>query len=446
MLHGVKINEVEKGALPISMAESSIIGLVGTADPAKAPQNEVKLISNRKQLEKEFGKGGTIPFAVDAIFSNGGAKILAVNTVANASALNEETSLQKTNLVLTQASVELGKKSPELVKVEVLNGDTPYKENEDYKVDYASGKLEKIAAGSINNTPVTIKIYTASIVATDISTSLGQFDACASKFGMMPKILIAPYFSEHSDSATALQSKAKEYHAMAIVDVPRGNNFTQAKAAHTALSAERVIVCYPYVKAGDINVPYSQYLAGVIVGKDSERGFWWSPSNTDIQGITGMAVELTARINDQYSEVNQLNQKGITSIFKSFGTGFRVWGNSSISQRAGNTKPTKFVNVRRTADILHESVEKAMLQFIDRPINTALVDGISESVNSFMRTLISKGALIDGKCWFDPAKNEATAIAAGHLTFDVEFMPPTPAEKISFESFININMLKSIGE
>jgi len=42
-----------------------------------------------------------------------------------------------------------------------------------------------------------------------------------------------------------------------------------------------------------------------------------------------------------------------------------------------------------------------MLQFIDMPINTALIDGITESVNSFMRTLISRGALIDGKCWFD---------------------------------------------
>jgi len=95
--------------------------------------------------------------------------------------------------------------------------------------------------------------------------------------------------------------------------------------------------------------------------------------------------------------------------------------------------------------MLHESVELSMLQFIDRPINQALIDDIRESVNSFIRTLIGRGALIDGKCSYDPAKNEATQIAAGHLVFDIEFMPPTPAERITFESFINIELLNQLG-
>ena len=59
------------------------------------------------------------------------------------------------------------------------------------------------------------------------------------------------------------------------------------------------------------------------------------------------------------------------------------------------------------------------------------VRNIRESVNSFIRTLIGRGALIDGKCSYDSAKNEATQIAAGHLVFDIEFMPPTPAERIA---------------
>lgn len=45
----------------------------------------------------------------------------------------------------------------------------------------------------------------------------------------------------------------------------------------------------------------------------------------------------------------------------------------------------------------------------------------------------------------DKVKNPATEIANGHLTFDIEFMPPTPAERITFESFINIELLKSLG-
>ena len=68
--------------------------------------------------------------------------------------------------------------------------------------------------------------------------------------------------------------------------------------------------------------PLSQRLAGVIAAKDIEKGYWWSPSNTEIKGIVGMELPVTA--------------------------------------------PANFINVQRTADIIHESLEYAMLQFLDR--------------------------------------------------------------------------------
>ena len=86
-----------------------------------------------------------------------------------------------------------------------------------------------------------------------------------------------------------------------------------------------------------------------------------------------------------------------------------------------------------------------MLQFIDYPINDALIDAIKGSVDAFIRTLVSRGALIDGSCTYDSAKNPSTEIALGHLTFDITFMPPTPCERITFESFIDIELLSSLG-
>ncbi|ODA43239.1 Phage tail sheath monomer [Thermodesulfovibrio sp. N1] len=182
----------------------------------------------------------------------------------------------------------------------------------------------------------------------------------------------------------------------------------------------------------------------MIAAKDIEKGYWWSPSNTEIKGITGVERNLSAMINDPNSEVNLLNEAGIVTVFNSFGTGLRTWGNRSAAWPSV-THPKNFINVRRTADVLHESIEYSMLQFIDFPINDALIDAICESVNMFIRTLIARGALIDGRCWFDKAKNPYTEIALGHLTFDIEFMPPTPAERITFESFINIELLKKLG-
>ena len=215
-------------------------------------------------------------------------------------------------------------------------------------------------------------------------------------------------------------------------------------------SSERRVLCYPHVKRydaatdADVLEPMSQRLAGVICRTDYERGYWWSPSNQEIRGITGAEKKLSARINDATSEVNLLNEAGITTLFNSFGTGLRTWGNRSAAWPSV-THPKNFINIRRTADVIHESVEYSMLQFLDRPINDALIDDIRESVNAFLRTLVGRGALIDGRCLYDPAKNPPTEIALGHLTFDVEFMPPVPAERITFESFININLLQQLG-
>ena len=167
-------------------------------------------------------------------------------------------------------------------------------------------------------------------------------------------------------------------------------------------------------------------------------------SNTEIKGIIGLERQLTSGINDTTSEVNLLNEAGIVTVFNSFGTGFRTWGNRSAAH-PDSSLPTNFINVRRTADILEESVEYAMLQFLDAPIDNGLIDSICETVNGFIRTLIGRGALIDGKCSFNQAKNPTEEIANGHIVFDIEFMPPTPAEKITFESFINTELLKSLG-
>lgn len=246
--------------------------------------------------------------------------------------------------------------------------------------------------------------------------------------------------------------------AIGIVDAPVGTTVQEAITGRGPegtinfnTSSDRIVLCYPHLKVydstSDSNIlePYSQRLAGVIAAKDIDKGYHWSPSNTEINGIIGVEKQLTSMINDPTSEVNTLNEAGIVTVFNSYGSGFRTWGNRSAAYPS-STHVTNFINIRRTADILHESVEYSMLQFIDYPIDNGLIDSITESVNAFIRTLIGRGALIDGKCYYNQDKNPTTEIANGHLVFDVEFMPPTPAERITFESFIDIELLKSLGQ
>ena len=404
ILHGVETIEITKGARTITTVKTAVVGIVGTA-PIEDVEDEYKtintptLIMNEIEAVRYFGNhkaGFTIPQALQAIFDQGAGIAIVINVY-----------------------------DPE--------------KHED---------VSDVTVGEINGSVDAL---------TGKRTGMKAFEDCYSLFGYYPKTIIAPVFCEETAVVTEMNTICNKIRAMGIVDAPVGASVQEVISGRGPegtinfnTSSERIILCYPHLKVYDATSdsiklqPYSQRLAGLIASKDVEKGYHWSPSNTEIQGIVGVERQLTSMINDPTSEVNALNEAGVVTVFNSYGSGFRTWGNRSAAYPS-STLCTNFINVRRTADILHESVEYSMLQFIDCPIDNGLSDSICETVNQFIRTLIGRGALIDGKCTFNPDKNPATEIANGHLTFDIEFMPPTPAERITFESFINIELLKSLG-
>ena len=403
-LHGVETIEIQKGARTIKTVKTAVVGLVGTAPISSVAAeyrtiNEPTLILNEIDAVKYFGEqtsGYTIPQALQSISDQGAGVVIVINVFDPAK-----------------------HQSISDVTIGDINGG----------VDALTGKR----------------------------TGMKAFENCYSLFGYFPKTIIAPVFCEETAVVSQMKAICDKIRAIGLVDAPIGTTVQEAITGRGPegtinfnTSSDRVILCYPHLKVYDsesnsnILQPYSQRLAGVIAANDVNKGYHWSPSNTEINGIVGVEKQLTSMINDPTSEVNTLNEAGIVTVFNSYGSGFRTWGNRSAAFPA-STHPTNFINVRRTADILHESVEYSMLQFIDFPIDNGLIDSISESVNAFIRTLIGRGALIDGKCYYNPDKNPVTEIANGHLLFDVEFMPPTPAERITFESFIDIELLKSLG-
>ncbi|MBV8362434.1 MAG: phage tail sheath family protein, partial [Deltaproteobacteria bacterium] len=96
---------------------------------------------------------------------------------------------------------------------------------------------------------------------------------------------------------------------------------------------------------------------------------------------------------------------------------------------------------RRVMDGIEQSVQLALIQYLDQPINNALIASILASVNSFLRTLIGRGALIAGTATFNPAENPASQIANGQLVFDIDCMPPPPAERLTFNVTIDTSLL-----
>ena len=139
-----------------------------------------------------------------------------------------------------------------------------------------------------------------------------------------------------------------------------------------------------------------------------------------------------------------MNEKGILTVFNSYGSGWKVWGNRS-SAWPTETDWETFICVRRTKDIIDESIRYSSAQFMDRPIDKALIDTILESVNQFFRKLQGDGAIMGGLAWFDQARNPDTEIKAGHLLIQYKFTPKPPLEGLTYESELTGEYLVSLS-
>lgn len=466
-LHGVETIELNKGPVPVQVVKSAVIGLVGVAP--MGPVNTLTVVQNAQDAA-QFGSplgGFSIPQAIDAILKQGGATILVVNTLDEGDNLVQVTdeSLAATSGGKTKTEFNPVKTLVVKKSSTVLDLDADYSVDEygniqilDYTVvpegTALTASYKKFDETTVGNTQIIGSLDSG----TGVRTGFKLFDLAFNMFGFTPRIFIAPLYSHKAAIGTEMIAQAEKFRAHALLDAPQD---TRVAAVVTGrgpagsvgkfnTSSKRAVLCYPWLKAFDANTeedvlqPFSQFLAGVIASTDREIGYWASPSNKEIKGITGVELNLSAAVNDPDTDVNLLNEKGILTIFNSFGTGIRTWGNRSAAFPT-STKPSNFICVQRTADIIHESLELATLQFIDNPLNQATIDSIRETVNSFIRSLIQRGALVDGVCTFDRAKNSPVELAAGHVTFDITFMPPTPAERITFDSFIDINLLKVLS-
>lgn len=472
-LHGVETVQVNTGARPITTVRTGVIGLVGTASKytlasqADWPTpNTPVLISSYSDAVKYFGTEGldslTIAPALKAIYDQGPAICIVVNvldpTTHNAAITNEVQAFSASTDTLQLAHAGV---TSVVVKDSTLV--TTYTLGTDYTVDAVTGIITRVRTGTITSAQSMKVSYAymspSAVTATDIvgtivsgnRTGAQAWLDSANLLGIKPKILIAPGYASSATTLTGLDVLANALRGKWIGDVAASTTLPNALTTRAAgnifnTSSMRANACYPYLKdsAGTLR-PMSAFAAGAMAAShnDPSRGYWYSPSNIEIKGVVSLERALSFQVNDPTCDVNTLNAAGFITAATGYGMGVRLWGNRNLSYPT-STLPQNFISVLDVQDVLWDSVEYATLQFIDQPINQALVDSIRASVNAFIRTLVGRGALVDGECTFDKTKNPDVELAAGHLTFDIAFLPPYPAERITFNSFIDISLYRGL--
>lgn len=470
-LHGFETLEVERGPRAIRVVKSAVIALVGTAPIG--PVNTLTLSQNEVD-DAKFGpdtltaQGFGIPEALAGIHAFGAGTVLVINVL--------DPAVHRTDVVGEAGQfgnndlLQLEHGALQALTLKSADGATAYVKDTDYTVAPLTGQVKRLAGGAIPASAQVKADYTYAdpskitadeiIGAVDIAgqrSGLKAFADSYNLFGFFPKLFIAPGFSTLESVSAELIAMATQLGGVTYIDAPIGTTVQQAIAGRGPAgtinfdtSSDRVRLCYPHVKVYDAATdgerlqPLSIRAAGLRAKVDNDNGYWWSSSNQELLGVIGLERPLTARVDDPNSEVNLLNENGITTVFNSFGTGLRLWGNRTAAWPTV-TQMKNFENVRRTKDIVDESIRYSSLQFADRPITQGLIDSVVESVNGFGRKLIGDSALLGFECWYDPARNPQTELELGHLLFNYKLTVPPPFERGTFETEITGEYLVTLG-
>lgn len=222
---------------------------------------------------------------------------------------------------------------------------------------------------------------------------------------------------------------AERLRATVLVDGPNTTDDAAVQIAED-WGSSRIFVTDPWVLRNGESLPSSPAIAGLINKVDNEKGFWWSPSNHEINGIEGTSRAIDFELGDYFSRANLLNELKIATIIRD--DGYRLWGNRTLS-----TDPKyAFLSVARTADMVADSILYGHRWAVDRCISAVLLEEVQESVRGYLRLLQSREAILGGDCWIDLDLNLPEVVAGGHIIFDFDITPPPPAERITFRSHL----------
>lgn len=498
-LHGVEVVEIDAGPRPIQTVRSSVIGIVGTAPDAQA---EVKatlatgVVASNNALTFTSKLDGVLGNNISVKLVNPGTNsaALAVSVIGQAITVSLATSVGgaiTTTAAQLKTAIEANAAANALVGLANTGASTGAGAVTALATTFLSGGVDeafplntpvmiagsRLAAARLGETGtlpdavdsifdqagaviVVVRVEVGEDDAETLANVLGGVNAgtgnyegvhaflgAESRLGVVPRVLIAPGFThQRSGSANAVVAEligiAERLRAVIIADGP---NTTDAAAITYAgdFGSPRVFLVDPWVLKVDsdgatVQAPPSPYVAGLIAKSDNERGFWWSPSNQRINGIVGTVRPVDFTLGDANSRANLLNEAGVATIISQ--DGFRLWGNRSLSDDI----KWVFLSVRRTADMINESLLRAHLWAVDRNITRTYVEDVTEGVRDYLRYLTKQGAIIGGDCWADPDLNTPDQIAQGKVFFDFDFSAAYPAEHITFRSTLTNDYLVEV--
>lgn len=377
--HGVTVTLVDSGPRPISIPSSSIIGLVESYTPAEglAAPDVPTLVTSQVEAVTQFGANSAIAAATQNIFNQAAAIVVVIGVAYSA--------------------------TPSTLQSNVIGG---------------------VSGGGVR-------------------TGLSALLDAKSVLNLQPRLIVAPGHSAVQAVATAMDVVAGKLRAIAIIDGPNTTD-TAATAYGALFGSKRFYLVDPGVKVydttsgTDVARAASPVAAGLIAQTDANYGFWWSPSNKEMVGITGTGRPVEFLHGDASCRANILNNANVATIIRE--GGYRLWGNRTLS----SDPKWQFITRVRTLDMVMDAILYGHLWAVDRAITKTYIKDVTEGLNAFMRDLKAQGALIDFEVYPDPDLNSASQLEQGKVYWNIRFTDVPPAENPIFRVEITNQWLTEV--
>ncbi len=176
-------------------------------------------------------------------------------------------------------------------------------------------------------------------------------------------------------------------------------------------------------------------VAGTIARTDARRGVWKAPAGleADLRGVIGPSITITD------GENGELNPRAVNCLRQFPGKGTAVWGGRT---RGGDTAGEwRYVNVRRLALFIEESIERGTQWAASEPNDGTLWAAIRLGAETFLRGLFRDGAFQGARpqdAYFvtcDRSTMTQADIDQGRLIIEIGIAPVKPVEFVILRIF-----------
>jgi len=273
-----------------------------------------------------------------------------------------------------------------------------------------------------------------------LKTGLHALTAASGQLGVTPRILGAPGLD--TDAVTAeLVTIAQGLRGFAYASCYDCVTPSEAVLYRGGFGARELMLIHPDFTRWDTvaNATSTAWATARALGLrakiDDVTGWHKTLSNVAVNGVTGLSRDISWDLQSPANDAGVLNAGDVTTLIRE--DGFRFWGSRTCS----DDPAFAFESYTRTAQVLADTMARAHMWAVDKPMHPTLVQDIVDGVNAKFRELVARGYLIGGSAWFDPAKNSATELYAGKLWISCEFTPVPPLENLMFEQRITSDYL-----